>query len=453
MDAKGLACFKAYDIRGRVPQDLNLELVRHIGLAYAAEFAPKTVCVGYDIRLSSPDFAKVLIAALQDGGVDVVDLGQCGTEEVYFATFSQGFDGGIMVTASHNPKDWNGLKLVGKGATPIHSGNGLQTLEQRILSGNLPIAERRGASRRESYRQAYIAHLLEYLGPEGAKSLAPLTIVANPGNGCAGPVVAELAKHLPCTVVPILAEPDGTFPHGVPNPLLPENREITRKAVLENKAALGIAWDGDFDRCFFFDEHGAFVEGYYVVGLLAEALLATHPGATILHDPRLTWNTREVVAAAGGTPIETRTGHAFMKDRMRQEDALYGGEMSAHHYFKNFAFCDSGMIVWLLVYQLMSRTGLPLSQLVGKRMARYPVSGEINRKVDNAEAAIQKVRAAFEKDALAVTFVDGVSMEFADWRCNIRMSNTEPLLRLNVETRANPALLEEKTKAILALIE
>ena len=452
MGDKLLAAFKAYDIRGRVPLELNLELVRHIGLAYAAEFSPKTVCVGHDMRLSSRDFALVLMAGLQDGGVDVIDLGLCGTEEVYFSTFSQQFDGGIMITASHNPKDWNGLKLVGKDAKPISNDTGLLALKERVLTGNLPVAERRGAGRRQSYRTEFIEHLLSYFGNEGTSNLLPLTIVANAGNGCAWLVLEELQQHLPCTLVPLHPEPDGTFPHGVPNPLLPENREETAKAVKAAKADFGIAFDGDFDRCFFFDEQGNFIEGYYLVGLLAQATLAQYPGAKIIHDPRLTWNTQELVNELGGIPIETKTGHAFIKERMRAENAQYGGEMSAHHYFKDFAFCDSGMITWLLMYRLLSQKKVTLSSLVHHMMEQFPVSGEINRTLEDPDAAIERIQAMYAPHALSISYVDGVSMEFATWRCNIRKSNTEPVLRLNVETRGDAALLEQKTNEILALM-
>ena len=446
-----LPAFKAYDIRGRVPDELNLELVRQIGLAFAAEFSPRAVCVGYDMRLSSKDFSLVLASGLMDGGADVVDIGMCGTEEVYHATFSQGFDGGIMITASHNPADWNGMKLVRAGAVPVSGDSGLFAIRDRILSGDLPIAVRAGNRRKKSYRTEYAAYLLSLLGKD-RDALAPLTIVANAGNGCAWPALAAMQAHLPCTLIPLFPEPEGTFPNGVPNPLLPENREVTRSAVLAHKADLGLAWDGDFDRCFFFDEQGGFIEGYYIVGLLAEALLASHPGETIIHDPRLTWNTREVVEAAGGVPLESKTGHAFMKERMRAENALYGGEMSAHHYFREFSYCDSGMLVWLLLYQLMSRTGKPLSALVAERMRRYPVSGEINRSLADPKAAMQRIQERYQPQAKAVSFVDGVSMEFADWRFNLRMSNTEPLLRLNVESRGNPDLMRRMTDEILEMM-
>jgi phosphomannomutase len=445
-----LPAFKAYDIRGRVPGEVNLELARRLGLAFAAEFTPRTVCIGYDARLSSKDLSLVLANGLMDGGADVTDIGLCGTEEVYHAVFSQGFDGGIMITASHNPADWNGFKLVRGEARPVSGDSGLFALRDHILAGDLPLAARPGVRRKKNFRAGYVEYLLDLLGD--AASLAPLRIVADAGNGCAWLPLEEMRGRLPCTLIPLHDKPDGTFPHGVPNPLLPEKREATRAAVLAHRADLGLAWDGDFDRCFFFDEQGDFVEGYYIVGLLAEALLARHPGAIILHDPRLTWNTREVVEAAGGIALESKTGHAFLKERMRAEGALYGGEMSAHHYFRDFAYCDSGMLVWLLVYQLMSRTGKPLSQLVAERVRRYPASGEINRSLEDPAAALLRVQEHYTPQNPRVSFVDGVSMEFADWRFNLRMSNTEPLLRLNVESRGNEALMREKTREILALL-
>lgn len=448
-----LTCFKAYDIRGRVPFELNLELARQIGLAFAAEVAPATVCIGRDMRLSSRDMALVLANGLEDGGANVIDLGLCGTEEVYHATFSQGYDGGIMITASHNPADWNGLKLVRAGAVPVSADSGLFAIRDRILSGNLPIAQRRGYTERRCHRDEYIALLLSLLGPGGVSSLRPLRIVANAGNGCAWPVMEQLIPRLPGTFIPLHETPDGTFPHGVPNPLLPENRAATSRHVVEHKADLGIAWDGDFDRCFFFDETGAFVESYYLVGLLAQELLARYPGASVIHDTRLTWNTRELVEKAGGVPIEGKTGHAFMKERMRIENAVYGGEMSAHHYFRDFAYCDSGMLVWLLVWQIMSRTDKPLSALVGERMSRFPVSGEINRSVCDAPAVRARVRARYEKDALSVTHIDGLSMDMGMWRFNLRSSNTEPLLRLNVESRGDKPLMEAKRDEILAMMD
>lgn len=458
--ANPLPCFKAYDIRGRVPSELTLEIVRKTGLAFASELSSKnkeicdsplpTVCVGYDMRLSSKDMAQVLINALEDGGVNVVDIGLCGSEEVYHATFSQNFDGGIMITASHNPADWNGMKLVRSRAEPVGSETGLFAIRDCVLSGDLPIARQRGACRRQSFRKEYVALLLSMLGD--LSTLAPLRIVANAGNGCAWPVMEELLHHLPCTVIPLHPQPDGNFPNGVPNPLLPENRSETSRAVVAHKADFGIAWDGDFDRCFFFDEQGRFIDSYYLIGPLAQTLLTTHPGSVILHDTSLTWNTRELVEKAGGIPMECKNGHAFFKERMRRENALYGGEMSGHHYFRDFGFCDSGMLVWLLVYKLLSRLQTPLSSLVDEGMRRFPISGEINRTVADVSLVLEKAHAKFISEARSVSRKSGLSMDMGTWRFNLRPSNTEPLLRLNVESRGNLQLMQNMRDAILALM-
>ncbi len=445
---KNLACFKAYDVRGRVPQELDEALVYRIGRAYAAFLSPSRVAVGRDVRLSSPRLADALVAGLNDSGVEVRDLGLCGTEQVYFYTSHLQLDGGIMITASHNPPDYNGMKFVRQGSRPLSGDSGLNDIEALAAAGKFPPkAKARGQCFATDSLAAYVEHLLGYVD---LSALKPLKVVANAGNGCAGPVLDRLERSLPFQFLKLFPEPDGTFPHGVPNPLLPENRQATAEAVRQSGADLGLAWDGDFDRCFFFDENGTFIEGYYLVGLLAQALLSRHPGAAIIHDPRLTWNTIEMVREAGGTPIVSKTGHAFIKERMRLENAVYGGEMSGHHYFRDFAYCDSGMIPWLLVLEIMCREGAPLSQLVGQRMRRYPVSGEINRRLADPDAALSRVEAFYRPRALDRT--DGLSLEFKDWRFNLRKSNTEPVLRLNVETRQNPALLKEKTGEILGMM-
>lgn len=448
-----LPCFKAYDIRGRIPDQLNPDIARRVGQAFAKQLAPKKVVVGRDMRLSSPEIAEALIEGFLMSGVDVIDIGLGGTEMVYFAAFhleNEGVDGGVVVTASHNPADYNGMKLVTKGARPISGDSGLREIEALTASGDFVKAERPGERTSRNIMGAYIEHLMGYVDTD---ALSALKLVSNPGNGCAGLVIDALEDKLPHTFIKVHHAPDGTFPHGVPNPLLEENRGPTIAAVKENRADFGIAWDGDFDRCFFFDESGNFVEGYYMVGLLAEEMLKRQPGSAIIHDPRLTWNTVEMVEAAGGKPVLCKTGHAFIKERMRKEDAVYGGEMSAHHYFKEFAYCDSGMIPWLLVANLVCRTKKPLSKLIEERMAAFPVSGEINRRIDDPDAAIARVKAAFEKDAKAHDDTDGVSLEFDNWRFNIRKSNTEPILRVNVEARGDVALMEEKRDAILALID
>ena len=444
-----LNCFKAYDIRGRIPDELNEDLAYRIGRAYAMFLQPRRVAIGHDVRLTSPALSAAVAKGLLDGGVEVWDIGLCGTEEIYFVAFHYRLDGGIMVTASHNPMDYNGMKLVREQAKPISGDSGLFAIRDLAAAAEFTVANRhRHLLRRES-KSAYVHHLLGYI--EGA-ALRPLKIVVNAGNGGAGSIIDALEPHLPFQFVKIHHEPDGAFPHGIPNPLLPECRDATARAVREHRADLGLAWDGDFDRCFFFDEAGRFIEGYYLVGLLAETLLIRHPGAKIIHDPRLTWNTLDVVRAVGGVPVQNKTGHAFMKERMRLEDALYGGEMSAHHYFRAFAYCDSGMIPWLLVAERLCRSGQPLSALVNQHMQSFPCSGEINFRVDDAPATIQKLLAAYAPLRPALDETDGVSVEFADWRFNLRCSNTEPLLRLNVETRGDPELLNRRVAELQNLI-
>lgn len=446
---KSLACFKAYDIRGQIPTQLNEDVAYRIGRAYAAFLKPTQVVVGRDVRLTSPALCAALTQGLRDSGVDVVDIGLCGTEEVYFATFYQQLAGGIMVTASHNPMDYNGMKLVREGARPISGDSGLNAIRELAQGRGFPPAQRQGSYVLKEGKGDYIAHLLGYID---LAALKPLKIVVNAGNGGAGAIIDRLEPHLPFQFVKIHHEPDGRFPNGIPNPLLPECREATAQAVRAQGAALGLAWDGDFDRCFFFDEQGRFIEGYYLVGLLAQAMLERHPRAKIIHDPRLTWNTVEVVNSAGGIPVQSKTGHAFIKERMRLEDAVYGGEMSAHHYFRDFAYCDSGMIPWLLVAERLCRSGRPLSALVEERMRAFPCSGEINFRVTDVEAKIKAVLAAFAPQQPSLDQTDGISVEFSDWRFNLRGSNTEPLLRLNVEARGDMGLMERRTQELRSLI-
>ncbi|MCX7098894.1 MAG: phosphomannomutase [Methylococcales bacterium] len=456
-----LSCFKAYDIRGRIPDELNTDIAYRIGRAYAECILPKRVIVGRDIRLSSNEMADAVINGLQDAGVDVYDIGLCGTEEVYYATFAYqdngaAMDGGIMVTASHNPKDYNGMKLVRELSKPVSGDTGLNDIKQLAEANSFSApAQHRGVVKAISIGEDYTAHLLNYIDP---LALKPLKIVVNAGNGAAGHVLdwleAALRKVMPQPVefIKVHHEPDGHFPNGIPNPLLPENRGSTIAAILGQGADLGIAWDGDFDRCFLFDENGRFIEGYYIVGLLADAFLKQYPGAKIVHDPRLTWNTIDIVNSQSGIAIQSKTGHAFIKERMRLEDAVYGGEMSAHHYFRDFSYCDSGMIPWLLVVELMSKSGKKLSELVDERMLRFPASGEINRTIAQPAAAIESVKNHYQQLALLVDYTDGLSMEFSDWRFNLRCSNTEPLVRLNVESRGDEALMQAKTQELLALL-
>ena len=445
-----LSCFKAYDVRGRIPDQLNEDIAYRIGCAYATYLQPKKVVVGYDIRLTSQQLCQALTNGLRSQGVDVYNIGQSGTEEIYFSTFHENMDGGIMVTASHNPKDYNGMKFVREGSKPISGDTGLKEIQRLAEENNFAVADKQGESFDISTKDAYIEHLLTYVD---VASLKPLKIVSNPGNGGAGDVIDRIESHLPIEFIKVHHEADGEFPNGVPNPLLVENRAPTIDAIKEQGADLGIAWDGDFDRCFFFDENGDFIEGYYIVGLLAEAFLKTNPGAKIVHDPRLTWNTQEIVASSGGLAIQSKTGHAFIKERMRAEDAVYGGEMSAHHYFRDFAYCDSGMIPWLLVIGLVSASGRSLSTLVAECMAAFPSSGEINSKIEDPKSAIAAVEAHFADTAETVDYTDGLSMNFENWRFNLRMSNTEPVVRLNVESRADKALMEEKTELLLHLLK
>lgn len=455
-----LKAFKAYDVRGRVPDELNEEMAEMIGLAYADLVQPSRVAVGHDVRLTSTDLAAALCRGLTAAGVDVVDIGLVGTEETYFATFSLGLDGGIMVTASHNPRDYNGMKFTRDKARPISADTGLLDMDAMVRralrardAGEMPPWAPRtgtpGAIQQADTRPAYIEHLLTYIDEA---RLRPLKVVVNAGNGGAGPVIDLLESRLPLHFVKVNHEPDGTFPQGVPNPLLPENRAATAEVVVAENADLGIAWDGDFDRCFFFDERGEFIEGYYLVGLLAERALLRHPGASIIHDPRLVWNTKEIVEAAGGTPVVCKSGHAFIKEKMRQVDAAYGGEMSAHHYFREFSYCDSGMIPWLQVVEALSASGRPLSALVGERIERYPVSGEINLTISDPPRALAALKQRYTADALSHDEIDGLSVEFSDWRFNVRMSNTEPVVRVNVEARGDAALLAEKTADVLDFV-
>lgn len=442
-------CFKAYDVRGRVPEDLNEDIAYRIGQAYAAFVAPERVAVGYDIRKSSPGIRDALSQGLMDSGVDVMDIGLGGTELIYFATAHYGLGGGLMVTASHNPPNYNGIKMVREESRPLSADTGLQDIRALAEANRFSTAARLGTMTPLAVMDDYIEHLLSYVD---IAALKPLKIVVNAGNGGAGPVVDRLEAHLPFEFIKIQHEPDGSFPNGVPNPMLEENRKITAEAVRNNAADLGIAWDGDYDRCFLWDQHGTFIEGYYIVGLLAAAFLAEHGGSKIVHDPRLTWNTLDIVNAAGGIPVESKSGHAFIKDCMRQEDAIYGGEMSAHHYFRDFAYADSGMIPWLLVTQLIAQRSAPLSELVGERMQAFPSSGEINRRVDDVQATIKRIEADYAAAADSVAYVDGLSAEYADWRFNLRASNTEPLLRLNVESRGDQTLMEAKTAELLRVI-
>lgn len=446
-----LSAFKAYDVRGRIPDEINADLIYQIGRAYAAFVKPKKVCVGRDIRLTSEEFAQALTRGLTDSGVDVLDIGLCGTEGVYFATFHWKLDGGVMITASHNPPDYNGLKLVREQSKPIGADSGLKDIAAMISSGKLPpLAATKGKVEKLDSSGAYIEHLLGYVNH---KALRKLKVVVDAGNGGAGLTVDKLAPHLPFEFIKVRHSPDGKFPQGVPNPMLEENRGPSLEALQKSKADVGIAWDGDYDRCFFYDSKGAFIEGYYIVGLLAESFLVKQPGARIVYDPRLTWNTLDTVKRLGGVPVMSKSGHAYIKQKMREVDGAYGGEMSAHHYFRDFSYCDSGMIPWLLVLERVCESGKSLDELVAARIKAFPSSGEINRKLPDAKKVLAAAEARYAKGAEVVDHTDGLSVDYRDWRFNVRASNTEPLVRLNVESRGDEALMREKTAELLAFLD
>ena len=449
-----LTCFKAYDIRGQLGTQLDEDVAYRIGRAFAAFLQPKTVVVGSDVRETSPALKAAFSRGINDAGADVIDIGLCGTEEVYFATSHLEADGGCMVTASHNPIDYNGMKLVRESSKPISGDTGLLDIKRMAEENDFPEPGERGSISEVDNSAAYLEHVLGYIDVETVK---PMRIVVNAGNGAAGPTVDRLeaafqARGVPIELIKMHNEPDGTFPNGIPNPLLHDQQPVTGNAVREHGADLGVAWDGDFDRCFLWDSDGTFIEGYYVVGLLAEAFLKVDPGASVIYDPRLTWNTEELVEAGGGKAVQSKSGHAFIKEKMREIDAVYGGEMSAHHYFRDFAYCDSGMIPWLLVVDLLSRKGSTLKDEVSARMARFPSPGEINSSVEDADRAIARVRGRYADEANKLETLDGISVEFDTWRFNLRKSNTEPVVRLNLETRGDDALMQAKTEELLALI-
>jgi len=449
-----LTCFKAYDIRGQLGKELNEDIAYRIGRAFAQQLSPKKVVVGGDVRLTSEALKQSLANGLMDGGSDVIDIGLCGTEHIYFATTELECDGGICVTASHNPIDYNGMKLVKKGSKPISGDSGLRDIQLLAEQNQFTRPNVRGSYSQSDISDAFTQHLMSYISFDNIK---PLKLVVNAGNGAAGPALDTIEHffskaNVPVEFIKIHHEPDGSFPHGIPNPLLPENRSSTRDAVIRHQADMGIAWDGDFDRCFLFDERGEFIEGYYIVGLLAENFLAKNANERIIHDPRLTWNTIDIVKKSGGQAVQSKTGHAFIKERMHIENAVYGGEMSAHHYFRDFFYCDSGMIPWLLVAELLCIKQKKLSELVADRIKLYPSSGEINNRIENPKQAIAKVKAHYLSTVKSIDETDGISMEFEQWRFNLRSSNTEPVVRLNVESKADEVLMQEKTQEVLELL-
>jgi phosphomannomutase len=450
-----MTCFKAYDIRGRLGDDLDEAVAGRVGRAFAEVLTARRVVLGRDCRASSEALSAAVAQGLMAAGAEVLDLGLSGTEEMYFAVTHLGADGGITVTASHNPMDYNGMKLVRAGSAPLDTAMGLASIRTLAEAGAFTAS--RGGGRitpAQDTRAAYVARVLSFLE---VAALRPLRIVVNAGNGAAGPTFDAIAAEVAVRGAPLTFErlhhvPDGSFPNGIPNPHLPENRPVTAKAVIAAGADLGVAWDGDFDRCFLFDHEGHFVPGEYVVGLLAAAFLAKEPGATIVHDPRVVWNTQDIVARAGGHAVVSRTGHAFVKQALRDTDAIYGGEMSAHHYFRDFMYCDSGMIPWLLVAELISQRRRSLADLLAERRAAFPSSGEINFRLADPAAAISMVEAHFAPRATSVDHGDGLSVAFAQWRFNLRSSNTEPVVRLNVEARGSQELVDSGVAEVRSIL-
>jgi phosphomannomutase len=443
-----IASFKAYDIRGKVPSELNSDLAYKVGRAIVKYLGSKSIVIGRDVRKSSPELSAALSEGITDAGCDVYDLGLCGTEMIYFGTPYLDADGGVMITASHNPPEYNGLKFVKRGSVPFGYDSGLDVIEKMVVNNELgDIAPQKGKVIPKDIMNDFIANLKQFYE---ASKIKPYKVVVNSGNGCIGPALDVIEKFLPIKMIKLFHEPDSNFPNGVPNPLLPENRQPTIDAILKNNADLGVAWDGDYDRCFFFDEKGNFIEGYYIVGLLAKSILRTNPGAKIVPDPRLTWNTLEVVKKAGGNAVVSKSGHAFIKQKMREVNSVYGGEMSAHHYFRDNNYSDSGLIPFLLTLQLMSEDGKKLSELVEEMVSAFPCSGEINSTINNPAGKIEELRKIYADGE--VDELDGLSVDYSDWRFNVRMSNTEPLIRLNVESKKNQELLEIKTKELLEII-
>ncbi|MCX6152096.1 MAG: phosphomannomutase [Ignavibacteriales bacterium] len=443
-----ISAIKAYDIRGKVPGELSADLAYKIGRAYTKLIKCKTVVIGHDIRKSSEELSVALANGFNDSGVNVIDIGLCGTEMIYFATPFLNADGGIMITASHNPPEYNGMKFVKRDSVPVGYETGLNKIERMILGNEFDeLSKYKGNVIKEDVMTPFIQNLKKFYNSEKIK---PFKVVVNGGNGCVGLALDSIENDLPIKMIKVFTNPDSNFPNGVPNPLLPENRQPTIDAVIKNKADLGVAWDGDYDRCFFFDEKGNFIEGYYIVGLLAKSILKKHPGENIVHDPRLVWNTIKIVEANGGNPVQSISGHAFIKAKMREVNSIYGGEMSAHHYFRDNSYSDSGMIPFLLVLQLMSEENKTFSQLVEEMVNEFPCSGEINSTISDAAAKIKELDSMYtggKKD-----YSDGLSVEYEDWRFNVRMSNTEPIIRLNVETKRNIKLLNEKTEELLKAI-
>ena len=451
-----LTCFKAYDIRGEIGVNIDEDIAYRIGRAVAQHFSAKSVVIGFDARETSPAFAAAVSQGVRDACADVINIGMAGTEEMYWAVTEFGACAGIEVTASHNPINYNGMKIVKSHSRPLDYEDDFQVIKMLAESQKWLDAAVMGheLDRADEARWAYVGRVLSFVD---VNALKPLKIVVNSGNGAAGSTFDAIAKQLQVLgaqleFIRVHHTPDATFPNGIPNPLLPENHAATADVVSSEVADFGVAFDGDFDRCFFFDETGKFIPGEYLVGLLASIFLSKEVGAKIVHDPRVIWNTQDIVASKGGATVQSKTGHAFIKQTMRDAHAIYGGEMSAHHYFRDFAYCDSGMIPWVLIAELVSRSGRSLGDWVKDRFAAFPSSGETNFNVDDASRSIDKVLQAYRSDAQSIDKTDGVSLSFEDWRFNLRRSNTEPLVRLNVESRGKPDKLNAQIREIAKLL-
>ena len=436
--------------------NLDAGVAYRVGRAAAQHLGAERIVIGRDARETSPELADAVTRGAMDAGCDVLDIGLAGTEEMYWAVTQFDACGGIEVTASHNPINYNGMKIVKSSSRPLDDAEDFQAIKRIAESRAWTQGDARGASRdiAAAARRAYVSRVASFCD---TKKLKPLKIVVNSGNGAAGPTFDAITGHLsalcaPLEFIRVHHDPDHTFPNGIPNPLLPENHAATADVVLREGADFGVAFDGDFDRCFFFDGAGYFVPGEYVVGLLAAIFMEREPGAKIVHDPRVIWNTQDVINRGAGSAIQSKTGHAFIKQAMRKHAAVYGGEMSAHHYFRDFAYCDSGMIPWLLVAELVSVSGKSLEGLVAENVAAFPSSGEINFENIDAFNTIDRVINTYRETSKSIGYCDGVSIEFESWRLNLRSSNTEPLIRLNIETRGDGILLEKKLSEVETLI-
>jgi phosphomannomutase len=440
--------FKAYDIRGIYPDELDEAGADAIGRAYVDEFEPRAIVVGRDMRLSSPSMAEAAMRGAAEAGADVVDIGMVGTEMVYFAVDELDLEGGIMVTASHNPKEYTGMKIVRRGALPVGGDSGLLDIRTRAMAlEDRSEGQSLGQVRKEDIWPRWLDAVLSFIDVEEVK---PLRVVIDAANGMGGVMLPPVLERLPIEAVPYFFEPDGTFPNHEPNPLLPENREFIIEKVRAERADLGVAFDGDADRCFFVDDTGEFVPGDFVTALLAESILEKAPGAKILYDVRASWAVPQTIERAGGIPLVNRVGHAFFKHRMREEGAVFGGEVSGHYYFQEFSRADSGVIPFLLMLELISKRGRKLSELLAAYRERYFITGELNTPVDDVALKLQELKERFGPEG-NVSHLDGLSVDAEDWHMNVRPSNTEPLLRLNLEA-LSPDLMERKRDEVLEVI-